>query len=198
LLVDAVKDGIATEHGLLEQLEGICKLINFLEVSVERSCDQSVSCQHYQWRLRGRLHQRYCCLCIGGWCQFGSIVVACMRGRGDGRAKLGLMGCQSVSLLVALGVFGVGSIVGIIVVFVVLEGKSLSRFSIFLQTCWCNASKSKGAHVEVCIVKVWWEGVISQGGVLLGLLLWLIGVAHGSSYCGVKKEIFLPMYLQNG
>jgi len=59
------------------------------------------------------------------------------------------MGCQSVLLLVALGVFGIGGIVGIIVIFVVLEGKSLSRFSMFLRTCWCNASKSKGACVEV-------------------------------------------------
>jgi len=39
LLVDAVENGIAMEHGLLEQLEGIRKLINFLEVSVKRSCD---------------------------------------------------------------------------------------------------------------------------------------------------------------
>jgi len=36
-----------------------------------------------------------------------------------------------------------------------------------------------------------WEGVVSQGGLLLGLLLGLIGAAHGGSYRGVKKEIFL-------
>jgi len=79
------------------------------------------------------------------------------------------MGCQSVLLLVALGVFGV--VVGIIIVFVILEGKVYPDFPYFCRPVGVMPPSRKELVWRLHQGGIWWEGVSKSGGVLLGLLL---------------------------
>ncbi len=103
-----------------------------------------------------------------------------MRGRGDGRAKLGSTGGRSVSLSVALGSLALATLLASSSSSLFRRGEVYQDFPYFCGPVGVTPPSRKelmwGLHRGGIR---WWEGVVSRGGLLLGLLLGPIGAAHG-------------------
>jgi len=101
------------------------------------------------------------------------------------------MGCRSVSLLVALGSLALAALSASSSSSLFRRGEVSPDFPYFCRPVGVTPPSQKELMWGLHRGGIWWEGVVSWGGLLLGLLLGPIGAAPGSSYCGVKKGNFL-------
>ncbi len=90
-------------------------------------------------------------------------------------------GCCSIAVV------GIDIIVVIIIGCICAQGKSLSRFSIFLRTCWCSASKSKGACEGVALERQLVFEVIRLGRGAGGVIVMAEGYRSWQLLLGGQK-----------